>query len=54
MAFFGIGMCEVSTCDITVTEGQDLTKGEHSGIFHFGGLTHCLLFRKGVNVDSFP
>ncbi len=22
--------------------------------FHFGGSTHCLLFRKGVNVKGFP
>lgn len=24
------------------------------GMFHFGGSTHCLLFRKGVNVNEFP
>ncbi|KAG2419759.1 hypothetical protein HFD88_004555 [Aspergillus terreus] len=54
MAFLGVGMCEVSTCDITVREGQHVSKGDQIGMFHFGGSTHCLLFRKGVNVEEFP
>ncbi|OJJ96181.1 hypothetical protein ASPACDRAFT_125678 [Aspergillus aculeatus ATCC 16872] len=54
MAFLGVGMCEVSTCDITVKEGQHVNKGDELGMFHFGGSTHCLLFRKGVNVQGFP
>ncbi|KAL3478852.1 Phophatidylserine decarboxylase-domain-containing protein [Aspergillus californicus] len=54
MAFLGVGMCEVSTCDITVSEGQHVRKGEQLGMFHFGGSTHCLLFRKGVDIDGFP
>ncbi|KAL4876790.1 Phophatidylserine decarboxylase-domain-containing protein [Aspergillus karnatakaensis] len=54
MAFLGVGMCEVSTCDITVSEGQHVRKGDQLGMFHFGGSTHCLLFRKGVNVQDFP
>jgi phosphatidylserine decarboxylase len=54
MAFIGIGMDEVSTCEITVKEGQHVKKGEQTGMFHFGGSTHCLLFRKGVKVDGFP
>ncbi|PIG84355.1 phosphatidylserine decarboxylase family protein [Aspergillus arachidicola] len=54
MAFLGIGMCEVSTCQITVSEGQHVKKGDEIGMFHFGGSTHCLLFRKGVNVNEFP
>ncbi|KAF9895108.1 hypothetical protein FE257_000010 [Aspergillus nanangensis] len=54
MAFLGVGMCEVSTCDITVAEGQHVKKGDQLGMFHFGGSTHCLLFRKGVNVHGFP
>lgn len=54
MAFIGIGMDEVSTCEITVKEGQHIKKGDETGMFHFGGSTHCLLFRKGVNVDGFP
>lgn len=54
MAFIGVGMAEVSTCDITVREGDHVQKGDEIGMFHFGGSTHCLLFRKGVNVTGFP
>jgi len=54
MAFVGIGMDEVSTCDITVKEGQRLKKGDELGMFHFGGSSHCLVFRKGVHLEGFP
>ncbi|KAK4192314.1 Phophatidylserine decarboxylase-domain-containing protein [Podospora australis] len=54
MAFVGVGMDEVSTCEITVTEGQRVKKGDELGMFHFGGSTHCLLFRPGVKVRDFP
>lgn len=54
MAFTGIGMDEVSTCEITVKEGQHIKKGEQTGMFHFGGSSHCLLFRKHVKVEGFP
>ncbi|MCJ1396329.1 hypothetical protein MMC18_009218 [Xylographa bjoerkii] len=54
MAVLAVGMAEVSTCDITVKEGQHVEKGDQIGMFHFGGSTHCLLFRKGVNVQGFP
>jgi phosphatidylserine decarboxylase len=54
MAFIGVGMAEVSTCDITVKEGDHVKKGDQIGMFHFGGSTHCLLFRKGVDVSGFP
>ncbi|KAG0152963.1 Phosphatidylserine decarboxylase family protein [Penicillium digitatum] len=54
VAFVGVGMAEVSTCDITVKEGDRLKKGDELGMFHFGGSTHCLLFRKGVYVSGFP
>ncbi|KAI0470828.1 Phophatidylserine decarboxylase-domain-containing protein [Xylariaceae sp. FL0804] len=54
MAFVGVGMDEVSTCDITVAQGQHVRKGEQLGMFHFGGSSHCLLFRPGVPVDGFP
>ncbi|KAF9290760.1 hypothetical protein BGZ68_006158 [Mortierella alpina] len=53
-AFIGVGMVEVSTCDITVQEGDHVKKGDEIGMFHFGGSTYCLLFRKGVNVTEFP
>ncbi|KAB5536196.1 Phophatidylserine decarboxylase-domain-containing protein [Coniochaeta sp. 2T2.1] len=54
MAFVGVGMDEVSTCQITVSEGQRVKKGDEIGMFHFGGSSHCLLFRKGVKVEGFP
>jgi phosphatidylserine decarboxylase len=54
MAFIGVGMDEVSTCEITVKEGQHIKKGDELGMFHFGGSSHCLLFRKGVKVEGFP
>lgn len=54
MAFLGVGMSEVSTCENTVEAGQRVKKGDQIGMFHFGGSTHCLMFRKGVNVSGFP
>ncbi|XWX01380.1 hypothetical protein V2A60_009407 [Cordyceps javanica] len=54
VAFVGIGMDEVSTCDITVREGQHVAKGDELGMFHFGGSTHCLVFRKGVRLEGLP
>ena len=50
MAFLAIGMAEVSTNEITVYEGQHVKKGQEIGMFHFGGSTHCLIFRPGVEV----
>ena len=50
MGFLAVGMAEVSSCEITVFEGQHVKKGEEIGMFHFGGSTHCLIFRKGVDV----
>ncbi|KAI0451748.1 Phophatidylserine decarboxylase-domain-containing protein [Xylaria acuta] len=54
MAFVGVGMDEVSTCEITVQQGQRVEKGDQLGMFHFGGSSHCLLFREGVKVEGFP
>lgn len=54
MAFLGVGMAEVSTCQITVKAGQHVEKGDQIGMFHFGGSSHCLLFRKDVDVQGFP
>lgn len=50
MCFMPVGMAEVSTCEIMVYEGQHVKKGDQLGMFHFGGSTHCLIFRPGVNV----
>ncbi|KAI1499589.1 Phophatidylserine decarboxylase-domain-containing protein [Biscogniauxia marginata] len=54
MAFIGVGLDEVSTCEITVSQGQHVKKGEQLGMFHFGGSSHCLLFRESVKIDGFP
>jgi phosphatidylserine decarboxylase len=51
MCVLPVGMAEVSTCEITVYEGQRVHKGSQLGMFHFGGSTHCLLFRPGVNLE---
>jgi len=54
MCFVAVGMAEVSTCEITVKEGQKIVKGQETGMFHFGGSTHCLLFRRGVDIHFNP
>jgi phosphatidylserine decarboxylase len=51
ICFVAVGMAEVSTCQITVYEGQHVNKGEELGMFHFGGSTHCLLFRPEVKLE---
>jgi len=51
MCFMPVGMAEVSSCDITVYEGQHVKKGEQLGMFHFGGSTHCLIFQPSVKLE---
>lgn len=51
MCFMAVGMAEVSTCEITVTEGQHVKKGDQLGMFHFGGSTHCLFFGPQVKLE---
>lgn len=50
MCVVPVGMAEVSSCEITVKPGDRVEKGEQLGMFHFGGSTHCLVFRPGVNL----
>ncbi len=45
-----VGMAEVSSNEITVYEGQHVNKGDQIGMFHFGGSTHTLMFRPGVDI----
>ncbi len=45
MCVMPVGMAEVSSCEITVKAGQRVEKGDPLGMFHFGGSTHCLIFR---------
>ena len=51
MCFVAIGMSEVSSNDITVKEGEKVKKGDQLGMFHFGGSTHCLIFRPDVKIE---
>ncbi|EIW80648.1 hypothetical protein CONPUDRAFT_57480 [Coniophora puteana RWD-64-598 SS2] len=50
MCFMAVGMAEVSTCEVTVKEGDEVRKGQELGMFHFGGSTTCLVFRPEVRV----
>ncbi|KAG5652871.1 hypothetical protein H0H81_003301 [Sphagnurus paluster] len=51
MCFMAVGMAEVSTCEITVQKGDVLKQGQEIGMFHFGGSTHCLIFRPETKVQ---
>jgi phosphatidylserine decarboxylase len=51
MCVLAVGMAEVSTCEITAYEGQRVRKGDEIGMFHFGGSTHCLIFRPDVRIE---
>jgi len=50
MAFIGVGMAEVSTCDILVKEGQKVKTGDEMGMYHFGGSSHALIFRPQTQI----
>jgi phosphatidylserine decarboxylase len=59
VCFIGIGMFEVSTCQVVVQEGDILDNGSELGMFHFGGSSHCLIFQKDAKIKfnsswSFP
>jgi len=54
MCFVAVGMAEVSTCEATVAPGQVIKKGQELGMFHFGGSTHCLVFRPQTKVTFDP
>ncbi len=51
LCFAAVGMCEVSSCEIAVQIGQRVKKGDQLGMFHFGGSTYCLVFRRGLRVE---
>ncbi len=50
MCFIAIGMAEVSTCEISVYQGQHVKKGQEIGMFHFGGSTYCMVFEPDVQI----
>ncbi|OJJ96404.1 hypothetical protein ASPACDRAFT_125007 [Aspergillus aculeatus ATCC 16872] len=45
------GMRERGSCEPTVQVGDDVSKGDQLGMFHFGGSTHCLIFNRNINVS---
>jgi phosphatidylserine decarboxylase len=51
LCVLAVGMAEVSSCEITAYVGQHLRKGDEVGMFHFGGSTHCLIFRPEVRLE---
>ncbi|KAG6327920.1 hypothetical protein ID866_11169 [Astraeus odoratus] len=53
MVFVGVGLGEVSTCRVVVSENQTLNKGDLLGHFHFGGSTHCLIFGPHIKVTPY-
>ncbi|KAK7421142.1 hypothetical protein QQZ08_010072 [Neonectria magnoliae] len=54
MCIIFIGMADISTCEIaskfSANLPQTVRKGEELGVFHHGGSSHCLLFRKGLEL----
>ncbi|KAK0209868.1 phosphatidylserine decarboxylase-like protein [Armillaria fumosa] len=54
MCFVAVGMAEVPTCEITINEGDRITKGMEMEMFHFGGSTHCLIFRPETKITFSP
>ena len=55
MCLILVGMAEVSSIEVAMPNGRHFEKGEELGMFHFGGSTHCLVFRPGVELGwSFP
>ncbi|KAF4637160.1 hypothetical protein G7Y89_g904 [Cudoniella acicularis] len=54
MVIVVVGMAEVSTTEWYFKEGQHFSKGDLIGAFHFGGSTHCLIFRPSVKLDFIP
>ncbi|KAL4728115.1 hypothetical protein ACLX1H_004850 [Fusarium chlamydosporum] len=53
MAIVFIGMAEVAGCEFTVSVNDSLSKGQEIGMFHFGGSSYCMVFRKEVKLSFF-
>jgi len=49
----GTHSLEISWLEAEVVVGADKGWGWNR-MFHFGGSSHCVLFRKGVKVSGFP
>lgn len=46
-----IGMCQVSSVNMTATVGSNMLKGDEFGYFLFGGSDIIVLFQEGANPD---
>jgi len=51
MAFIGVGMVEVSSCEIKVKRGDKIKIGDELGLFHFGGSSHALVFPPDIDLS---
>jgi len=50
VAFIGIGMGEVSSCELLVRKDQPVDPGQQIGMFHFGGSSHAVIFQEDVKL----
>ncbi|EDR16170.1 uncharacterized protein LACBIDRAFT_192443 [Laccaria bicolor S238N-H82] len=52
ICFVGLGMCEVSTCEISqkVKNKERVKVGDELGMFHFGGSSHVLIFNNNAAI----
>ena len=53
MCFLAVGMAEVSSTQALVEVGKHYKKGDPLGCFHYGGSTHCLIFRPETELEFF-
>ncbi|CAE6406171.1 unnamed protein product [Rhizoctonia solani] len=44
VGFIGVGMAEVSTCHLSVRDGDTVKPGDELGMFHFGGSSHTIIY----------
>jgi len=51
--FLAVGMAEVSSTEALVEVGKHYKKGDPLGCFHYGGSTHCLIFRPETELEFF-
>lgn len=49
VAIIPVGMCQVSSVNMTATVGREALKGDEFGYFLFGGSDIIVLFQEGVN-----
>ncbi|KAL8803037.1 MAG: hypothetical protein Q9182_003407 [Xanthomendoza sp. 2 TL-2023] len=50
MCLMPVGIAECSSCELRVSVGQRVEKGEEVGVFHYGGSTYCMIFRPECKV----